>query len=76
VVVILEVAGSPEVVNYLWKGRQKTFYVLGEIRDLWAKIYILFDAIPASCRKWLKVGFRKVQRVPIILVPKKNQNIL
>jgi len=47
-----------------------------EIRDLWAKIYILFDAIPAACRKWLKVGFRKVLRVPIILVPKKNQNIL
>jgi len=51
-------------------------HVVGEIRVLWAKIYILFDAIPAACRKLLKVGFRKVQRVPIILVPKKNQNIL
>ena len=49
---------------------------VGEIKDLWAKIYIFFDAMPAACRKWLKVGFRKVQRVPIILVPKKNQNIL
>jgi len=52
------------------------FRKVGEIRDLWAKIYILFDEIPAACRKWLKVGFRKVQRVPIILIPKKNQNIL
>jgi len=49
---------------------------VGEIRNLWAKIYILFDAIPVACRKWLKVGFRKVRRVPIILVPKKNQNLL
>jgi len=48
---------------------------LGEIRDLWGKIYILFDAIPAACRKWLKVSLRKVQRVPIIFVPKKNQNV-
>jgi len=23
---------------------------VGEIRDLWAKINILFDAIPAACR--------------------------
>jgi len=44
--------------------------IVGEIRDLWAKTYILFDAISAACRKWLKVGFQKVQRVPIILVPK------
>jgi len=46
-----------------------------EIRDFWAKIYILCDATPAACLKWLKVGFRKVQRVTIILVPKRNQNI-
>ena len=49
---------------------------VGEIRDLWAKIYIFFDAIPAACRKWLKVGFRKAQRVPIVLVPKKKQNVV
>jgi len=49
---------------------------IGEIRDFWAKIYISFDAILAACRKWLKLGFRKVRRVPIILVQKKNQNIL
>jgi len=30
----------------------------------------LIDAIRAALRKWLKVGFRKVQRVPNILVPK------
>jgi len=48
---------------------------LGEISGLWAKIYIVFDAIASACRKWLEVGFRKVQRVHIILVPKKNQNI-
>jgi len=47
-----------------------------EIRDLWAKINILFDATSAAPRKCLKVGFRKVQRVPIILVPKRNQHIL
>jgi len=40
------------------------------------QIYILFDAIPVDCRKWLKVGFQKMQRVPIILAPKKNQNTL
>jgi len=49
---------------------------IGEIRDLWAKIYILFDAIPTACRKWLKVGFGKVRRVPIIFIPQKNQNLL
>jgi len=49
---------------------------VGEIRNLWAKIYILFDKILAACRKWLKAVFRKVQRVPIILVPKMNPNIL
>jgi len=43
---------------------------------IWVKIYILSDAIAAACSKWLKVGFRKVQRVNIILVPKKNQNTL
>jgi len=52
------------------------FVSVGEIKDLWAKIYILFNAVPAACPKWLKVGCRKVQKVPIILVPKKNQNIL
>jgi len=49
---------------------------VGEIRDHWAKINILFDAIPAACRKWLKVGIRIVQKVPIISIPKKNQNVL
>jgi len=49
---------------------------LGEIRDLWAKIYIYFDKILAACRKWLKVSLRKEQNVRNMLVPKKNQNIL
>jgi len=31
VVVILEVVGPTEVVNHLWKGRQKIFYVHGHI---------------------------------------------
>jgi len=49
---------------------------LEEIRDLCAKIYIFFDKILAACRKWLKVSLRKEQKVPMVLVPKKNQNIL
>jgi len=49
---------------------------LREIREFWAKIYILVDAIPAACRMRLTDDFRKVQRVSIILVPKNNQNIL
>jgi len=49
---------------------------LGEIRDLQDKIYIFFDKILAACRKWLKVSFRKEQKVPIMLIPKKNQNRL
>ena len=72
-------------VIYVWDvGYEQCYHLvmkkkkqnLGEIRDLWAKIYVFFDKILAAGRKWLKVVFRKEQKVPIMLVPKKNQNIL
>ena len=49
---------------------------VGEIRDLWAKIYIFFDTIPAACRNWLKVGFRKVRRAPVFSTKKEPKYII
>jgi len=54
----------------------KVKHICEKIRDLWAKIYILFDAISAACRKWLKVGFRKVQSPHYFSTKKEPKSII